>query len=68
MSFILVYDIPREEKTLHRQVQRQLGRLGSEMIQFSVYKLGDVKALIDIAMQIKKSGGDARILEEKFVF
>lgn len=68
MSFILIFDIPREEKTLQRQIQRQLTRIGSEMVQFSVWKFGDAKALIDIATQIKKSGGDARILEERFVF
>lgn len=68
MSFILIFDVPSELQTLKRQVDRKLVRMEAEMIQKSVWKFGDVKVLIDIASWIKAEGGDARILEEKFVF
>lgn len=65
---ILIFDIPSELRTLKRQVDRKLAKIRAEMIQKSVWRLNDVKALIDIASWIKASGGDARILEEKFIF
>jgi len=68
MSFILIFDIPREMKTLQRQVQRKLGRIGAEMVQFSVWKLEKLEELMDLAIWIRNSGGSARILEEKFLF
>ena len=68
MEFILIFDVPREEQALKRQVHRLLVRADAKQIQFSVWKSKDLQNLIDIASFIKKSGGDARILEERFVF
>ena len=68
MGFVLIFDIPLEEKSSAKQVQRLLTRIGAEQIQRSVWKSKDLQELIDIASFIKKSGGDARILEERFVF
>lgn len=68
MKFILTFDIPREMKSLQRRVQRHLVSMGARMIQFSLWETSELQSLIDIAREIKRSGGDARILEERFVF
>lgn len=68
MEFILIFDIPRDSQALKRQVHRLLTRIGAKQIQFSVWKHDSLQELIDIASLIKKSGGDARILKEQFVF
>jgi len=68
MSFILLFDIPSELQTLKRQIDRQLTRVGAELVQKSVWKLENLNLLIDIASWIKRAGSDARILEEKFLF
>jgi hypothetical protein len=67
-EFILVFDIPRALNTLKVQVWRELRRSGCEMLQFSIWKSNDLKQLMNIALWIKKSGGRASILEEKFIF
>ncbi len=68
MEFVLLFDVPFEERALARKVQRDLGRMGARMLQQSVWKSKNLQDLIDIAIFIKKAGGDARILEEKFIF
>ena len=68
MKFILTFDIPREMKALQRKVQRDLAKEGAKMVQFSLWESSSLESLTDIASFIKKSGGDARILEERFVF
>jgi hypothetical protein len=68
MSFLLTFDIPREMKTLQRQVQRDLHRIDAEMLQFSLWKSEKLDELLKIALTIRNFGGSARILEEKFVF
>ena len=68
MSFLITFDIPREMKTLQRQVQRDLHRIDAEMLQFSLWKSEKLDELLKIALTIRNFGGSARILEEKFVF
>ncbi|MBU5537580.1 MAG: hypothetical protein QW818_03940 [Candidatus Aenigmatarchaeota archaeon] len=68
MNFILIYDIPTELESVQRQTHRLLVRNGCKQIQRSVWKSEELSTLMDIAIFVKKSGGDARILEEKFVF
>ncbi len=68
MEFVLIFDIPLEEKSSAKQAQRLLTRIGAKQIQRSVWKFDELQELIDIASFIKKSGGDARILEGRFVF
>lgn len=67
-EFILVFDIPRQLNTLKVQVWRKLRRKDCEMVQFSIWKSANLKLLTDVASWIRKSGGSASILEEKFVF
>jgi len=68
MSFLITFDIPREMKTLQRQVQRDLHRIDAEMLQFSLWKSEKLDELLRIALTIRNFGGSARILEEKFIF
>ncbi len=67
-EFILIFDIPKTKNTLKTQVWRELRRKKCNMIQFSIWKSDKLNNLIEIARFIKKSGGSASILEEKFVF
>jgi len=64
----MLFDIPRDRGSVQRQVSRLLAKANAKQIQSSVWKSKELEELIDIASFIKKSGGDARILEERFVF
>ncbi|MBI2542941.1 MAG: hypothetical protein HYW24_02030 [Candidatus Aenigmarchaeota archaeon] len=68
MEFILIFDVPFGKEAEKRQTHRLLVRHGARMIQQSVWKSDSLQDLISIASLIKKSGGDAKILEERFVF
>lgn len=68
MSFVIVFDIPRFEKTERVRIHRELVRGGAQMIQDSFWKSDGLKFLIDIGIRIRKIGGTATILEEKFLF
>jgi len=68
MEFVLIFDIPTELGSVKRQTHRLLIRSGSKQVQRSVWKSKELSSLTEIASFIKKAGGDARILEEKFLF
>lgn len=68
MEFILIFDVPLEDRALARKIQRDLGKVGAKMVQQSVWKSKDLQELISMATLVTKAGGDARILEERFVF
>jgi len=68
MSFVLSFDIPRGMSTLRTKVFRKLKRMNAKMINESLWSLNDLNALMELALLIKNHGGNARILEEKFVF
>lgn len=68
MEFVMIFDVPLEDRALARKVQRDLVKLGAKMLQQSVWKFSSLQELIDIASLIKKSGGDVKILKEQFVF
>lgn len=67
-EFILVFDLPREKGTVKVRAWRDLQKMGAKMIQFSLWKSDRLDELIKLAIDIKRSGGSARILEEKFIF
>ncbi len=67
-EFILVFDLPREMGTVKVRSWRELQKIDAKMLQFSIWKSEKMDELIRIAIDIKKSGGSARILEERFVF
>ena len=65
---MIVFDIPRTEQTERRRLHRELIRGGAEKIQDSFWKSDKIKFLIEVGMRIRKIGGRATILEEKFLF
>ena len=65
---VLIFDIPREMNTIEKRINRELHNIGAEMMQHSVWRLKEVSELMKIAIEIKKSGGRALILEERFLF
>ncbi len=68
MGFVIVFDIPRAEMTERRRIHREFVRAGAEMMQDSLWKSDSLKFLMDMGMRIRKIGGSATILEEKFLF
>lgn len=67
-EFILSFDIPRNLSTERRRINRELNKIGAEIIHDSLWKSKNLTELIKIATMIKKFGGKARILEEKLIF
>lgn len=67
-EFVLMFDIPREEHKVEVKVWRGLHRMSAKMVQHSIWKSVKLQDLMDIATFIKKSGGQASILEEKLIF
>jgi hypothetical protein len=65
---VLIFDIPREDNTLEKKINRELHSLEAEMLQHSVWKTDRNEELIKVAMEIKNSGGKAVILEERMIF
>ncbi|MBU5537100.1 MAG: hypothetical protein QW818_00500 [Candidatus Aenigmatarchaeota archaeon] len=68
MSFVIVFDIPSMLRTERRQIHRELTKYGCQMIQDSFWRSDNLKFLISIGTRIRKIGGSATILEEKFLF
>lgn len=68
MGFVIVFDMPRSEQTERRRLHRELVRGGAEMRQDSFWRSDNLKFLIDMGMRIRKIGGTATILEERFLF
>ena len=67
-EYVLIYDLPRNHKALQMRVLRALHNFETKRLQHSVWKSIDLSELIRIATFIKKSGGNATILEEKLIF
>ncbi len=68
MSFVLVYDIPFGLDTEKRRVNRMLHRTGARCVQQSFWRCDDLKNLVSIGMCVRRLGGKAEILEERFLF
>jgi len=67
-NYILSFDIPRENNSQRRKINRDLNKINAKMIHHSTWKSDKLNDLIDIATFIKRSGGSASILEEKLIF
>lgn len=65
---VLIFDIPRDNNTLEKRINRELHRIDAEMIQHSVWKTDNNSELVRIALEIKNSRGKAIILEERLIF
>ncbi len=68
MSYVLTFDIPREMHHVQVKAWRNLHRIKASRLQHSLWKHKDLKSLVEIAVYIKKNGGRAKILEERFLF
>jgi hypothetical protein len=66
--FIISFDLPREMNSARVRLFRMLKSRNCKMIHESLWEGDNLKDLIEIATFIKKFGGRARILEEKFLF
>lgn len=67
-AYILTFDIPRDQHKILLKVHREFHKISAQKFQHSLWKSEKLNELMDIANFIKKSGGTARILEEKFIF
>lgn len=65
---ILIFDLPKENSSEKVKINRELHAISAKKIQHSAWSSENVPELIRIASEIKKLGGVARILEERFVF
>ena len=67
-TFILSFDLPRNMNALRVRIFRRLKRMGAVKIHDSLWGSERLDELISLALLIKRFGGNARVLEEKFVF
>ena len=65
---ILSFDLPREKNTERKRINRELNRMKAKMIHDSFWKSDELNLMVELASFIKKNGGSASILEEKFIF
>jgi len=66
--FIISFDLPREVSLARVRLFRMLKSRNCRMIHESLWESNNLKDLIEIASFIKRFGGSAKILEEKFIF
>ncbi|MBU5537248.1 MAG: hypothetical protein QW818_00675 [Candidatus Aenigmatarchaeota archaeon] len=67
-EFILSFDLPKEMAPIRSRLHRRLTSMKAVKIHDSFWKSQKLEELIAIAQEIKKFGGQASILEEKFIF
>lgn len=68
MKFILSFDLPKEFSTPRVRIFRELRRIDAKLVHESFWTSDSLEDLTSVAIMIKRFGGDARILEERFVF
>ncbi|MBI5073478.1 CRISPR-associated endonuclease Cas2 [Candidatus Woesearchaeota archaeon] len=68
IEYIIIYDVPRDKKSMQVKINRKLKAIGAEMIQYSTWESKDLKGLKEVAKLVKQVDGDAIILEKKVVF
>ena len=68
MSYVIVFDIPRNLAVERVRMHRELRKIGAKNIQHSLWRHKNLKSLIKIGIEIRKLGGRAEILEEKLLF
>ena len=67
-KYLLIYDMPSGNKVVHVQVNRKLHAIKAERLQHSIWESEMLENLKEIATFITSHGGNANILEKKFVF
>ncbi len=68
MGFVLVFDLPRNLAVERVRLHRELTRLGAKNVQHSLWSHDDLNSLMKLGIEIRKLGGRAKILEERFLF
>lgn len=66
-EYIIIYDLPSDKASMLVKVNRMLHKMGAKKIQHSVWQSDDLEALKEIVYAIKRSDGQARILEKRIV-
>ncbi|MDI6806313.1 MAG: hypothetical protein QMD14_00665 [Candidatus Aenigmarchaeota archaeon] len=67
MSYIILFDIPRNMGYLQVKINRLLHSINAQLIQHSVWESEDLNVLKQVSNLIKEGGGKAIILEKKIV-
>ena len=58
--FVISFDIPVEEETEKRRINRELHRINARRIQQSFWEHDNLNQLMQIALRIKSIGGSAK--------
>jgi hypothetical protein len=66
-EYIIMYDLPRSEKSLFVKINRMLHKIDAELLQHSVWEADDLEMLTQIVRIVRQSGGEANILEKKII-
>ena len=67
-QFIILFDIPSEERSFRKKIYRLLTGVGAKKLQVSVWESDRLEELIKIASRIRIIGGKAVVLEKKVIF
>ncbi|MCS7134826.1 MAG: hypothetical protein N3E38_00325 [Candidatus Aenigmarchaeota archaeon] len=70
MTFLLIYDIPRNKNALLVRVWRKLKKMDAKKITNSVWSVEDdekITAFHEIKEAINKAGGEAKIMKVVFI-
>lgn len=70
MTFLLIYDIPRNKSALLVRVWRRLKKMDAKKITNSVWSVEDdekIAAFHEIKEAINKAGGEAKIMKVVFI-
>lgn len=66
-EYIIIYDLPREEKSLLVKINRMLHRINAKKLQHSIWQSDDLEALKDMVRIIRGAGGQANIIEKRII-
>jgi len=67
-KYVIIYDMPREKKSLQVKINRALKAIKAEKLQHSVWESSDLHSLKEIVKEIRSEGGRANILEKRIIF
>lgn len=65
--YLIIYDMPRTEKSLFVKINRMLHKIDAELLQHSVWEADDIEILTQIVSIVRQAGGEANILEKRII-
>jgi CRISPR-associated endonuclease Cas2 len=68
VEYVILYDVPREKKSMQVKINRKLKAVGAVKLQYSAWESKDLRGLKEVAKLVKQVDGDVIILEKKVVF